>query len=272
MSLRFRKSFKVAPGVRINISKKSAGVSFGGKGFRKSINSSGRVTTSIGTPGTGVSYVSTKNIGSKSNKSYSNNSNSPHVHNVSTKSNRNYTENTANTKEIYSKTTQQKKRQRKAIAMFKDKPGTSYIIISVALLIFALSVPNSSTNPIAMIIGFFCMYRIYKYIACKLHPENPKYITDEQLANWGKLVDSNKKRVRQLKKASVPILIDLKERVENYYKQLRYATSIDDIKKCSELLLNTQNKIVELSEFVILKGDEPEKDLKKYSSLIGEVK
>ena len=54
MGLRFRKSVKIAPGVRLNISKKSVGISAGVKGYRKSINSSGRVTTSIGVPGTGV--------------------------------------------------------------------------------------------------------------------------------------------------------------------------------------------------------------------------
>lgn len=63
MGLRFRKSFKVAPGVRINVGKKSTGISFGGKGMRYSINSSGRRTTSIGIPGSGLSYVTTKTSG-----------------------------------------------------------------------------------------------------------------------------------------------------------------------------------------------------------------
>ncbi|MGE7765757.1 DUF4236 domain-containing protein [Peribacillus sp. NPDC096540] len=31
MGLRFRKCFKIAPGVRLNVSNKSTGVSFGGK-------------------------------------------------------------------------------------------------------------------------------------------------------------------------------------------------------------------------------------------------
>jgi hypothetical protein len=59
MGLRFRKSFKIAPGVRLNVSNKSTGLSFGGKGLRYSINSRGRRTASIGIPGTGLSYVST---------------------------------------------------------------------------------------------------------------------------------------------------------------------------------------------------------------------
>lgn len=56
MGFRFRKSFKIAPGVRVNFGKKSTSVSVGGKGFRKTYSSSGRTTTSIGIPGTGLSY------------------------------------------------------------------------------------------------------------------------------------------------------------------------------------------------------------------------
>lgn len=59
MGIRFRKSMKVAPGVRMNIGKKSVGVSIGGKGARYSVSSSGRTTTSASIPGTGLSYVST---------------------------------------------------------------------------------------------------------------------------------------------------------------------------------------------------------------------
>lgn len=70
MGLRFRKSFKVAPGVKLNIGKKSAGVSVGGKGFRTSVSSSGRKTTSVGVPGTGLSYVSSSG-GNSSSKSKS---------------------------------------------------------------------------------------------------------------------------------------------------------------------------------------------------------
>ncbi len=69
MGFRFRKSFKIAPGVKLNLSKKSAGVSVGGKGFRKSFSTSGRSTTSVGIPGTGLSYVSTSDSSSKSKKS-----------------------------------------------------------------------------------------------------------------------------------------------------------------------------------------------------------
>ena len=56
MGLGFKKSIKIAPGVRVNLGKKSAGLSFGVKGASYSINSSGRKTTTIGIPGTGLSY------------------------------------------------------------------------------------------------------------------------------------------------------------------------------------------------------------------------
>lgn len=63
MGFRFRKSVKIAPGVRLNIGKKSVGISAGVKGARVSVNSSGRVTKSVGIPGTGLSYVTTSKLG-----------------------------------------------------------------------------------------------------------------------------------------------------------------------------------------------------------------
>lgn len=57
-SLRFRRSVKIAPGVRLNVNKRSLGVSLGARGARYSINSGGRRTRSVGIPGTGLSYRS----------------------------------------------------------------------------------------------------------------------------------------------------------------------------------------------------------------------
>ena len=59
MGFRFRKSKKILPGVRLNFSNKSVGVSLGGKHARVSVNSSGRKTYSASIPGTGISYVKT---------------------------------------------------------------------------------------------------------------------------------------------------------------------------------------------------------------------
>lgn len=67
MGLRFRKSIKILPGVKLNLGKKSAGVSVGTTGARYSVNSSGRKTSTVGIPGTGLSY-SKSSGGKKSDK------------------------------------------------------------------------------------------------------------------------------------------------------------------------------------------------------------
>lgn len=57
MSIRFRKSINLGGGLRLNFNKKSAGLSFGTKGARFSVNSDGRKTTSFGIPGTGLYWT-----------------------------------------------------------------------------------------------------------------------------------------------------------------------------------------------------------------------
>ena len=65
MSLRFRRSMKLMPGVRLNFNKDSVGMSFGVPGARYTINSKGRRTVSTGIPGTGLYNVETLSSGSK---------------------------------------------------------------------------------------------------------------------------------------------------------------------------------------------------------------
>lgn len=65
MGIRFRRSKQIMPGVSVNISKSSAGVRLGGKGAGVTVNTKGQVTTSVGLPGTGVSYTETNKIGNK---------------------------------------------------------------------------------------------------------------------------------------------------------------------------------------------------------------
>lgn len=59
MGMRFRKSIKVAPGVKVNLNKSSVSVTTGTKGLHHTVSSNGSRTTSAGIPGTGVSYVKT---------------------------------------------------------------------------------------------------------------------------------------------------------------------------------------------------------------------
>lgn len=71
MGFRFRKSIKIAPGIKLNFNKKSTGLTFGGKGFHYTVNSKGKRTASVGIPGTGLSYSTTSGGKSSKKKKYS---------------------------------------------------------------------------------------------------------------------------------------------------------------------------------------------------------
>lgn len=68
MGLRFRKSISLFPGVKLNFGTTGMSVSTGVLGFRKTFHTSGRVTTSVGIPGTGLYYVDTKNTKKQSDR------------------------------------------------------------------------------------------------------------------------------------------------------------------------------------------------------------
>jgi Protein of unknown function (DUF4236) len=56
MGFRFQRRIKVLPGVHINLSKSGVGLSVGGRGAHIGIDSHGRRYTSVGLPGTGISW------------------------------------------------------------------------------------------------------------------------------------------------------------------------------------------------------------------------
>jgi hypothetical protein len=56
--MRFRRTVRIAPGVRLNVNKRSVGLSAGARGARVSVNSDGRSTRSVGIPGSGLYYRS----------------------------------------------------------------------------------------------------------------------------------------------------------------------------------------------------------------------
>lgn len=55
MAFRFRRSIRLAPGLRINLSKSGPSLSIGKRGLTHTIGPRGRRTT-VGLPGTGISY------------------------------------------------------------------------------------------------------------------------------------------------------------------------------------------------------------------------
>lgn len=55
--LRVRRSIKLGPGVKFILNKRSVGLTVGGRGAHNSVNTRGHRTTTVGLPGTGVSYI-----------------------------------------------------------------------------------------------------------------------------------------------------------------------------------------------------------------------
>jgi hypothetical protein len=59
VGFRVRKSFKLAPGVRMTVTPKGVGVSAGPRGAKLSVHSSGRLTQTLSIPGSGISHTAT---------------------------------------------------------------------------------------------------------------------------------------------------------------------------------------------------------------------
>lgn len=71
MGLRFRKSIKLSKNAKINLNKKSIGLTLGTKHFHHTINTKGTTTSTVGLPGTGLSYSKITNKRKKENKKVS---------------------------------------------------------------------------------------------------------------------------------------------------------------------------------------------------------
>lgn len=69
MGFRIRKSFKIAPGVRMTVTPRGIGTSIGGRAGRVRVHSSGRIGASTSIPGTGISHTTNLRSGSSSNRS-----------------------------------------------------------------------------------------------------------------------------------------------------------------------------------------------------------
>jgi tetratricopeptide (TPR) repeat protein len=65
MGFRLQKSFRIARGVRLNVSKTGLGMSVGVPGLRYSLHSSGRETGTVGIPGSGMRYQVTHKVGAR---------------------------------------------------------------------------------------------------------------------------------------------------------------------------------------------------------------
>ena len=74
MGFRFRRSFKIAPGLKVNFNKNSVSLTAGTRGAHYTINSKGKKTKSVGIPGTGLSYTETTGGAKRTNSAGGSNS------------------------------------------------------------------------------------------------------------------------------------------------------------------------------------------------------
>lgn len=68
MGLRFRKSVKICDGLRLNFGKTGASLTVGSGPFKKTFNTNGNVTTTVGLPGTGIYWTETERRGTRNNR------------------------------------------------------------------------------------------------------------------------------------------------------------------------------------------------------------
>lgn len=122
MGLRFRKTISLLPGVRLNISKSGLGISAGVPGLRGSINTSGKVTGTASIPGTGVSYVKTKQLGSKKKKAEKAASKSKSAKAIGEKSSAKSTKSADSPKKLNASTVQIDENTLKSIHNTSDEP------------------------------------------------------------------------------------------------------------------------------------------------------
>lgn len=169
MGLRFRKSIKIAPGVKLNFGKKSAGMSIGGKYGGVSFNTKNGARARVSAPGTGLSYST--NL--KHKRSSHKNQNRTQV------SNSTASKNISNDLEVMN--TLSKEEKYKYIASrqgLTEKSLKIYctIFMIIAIICFVIGIPTltiAGVGIIFIIIGGICLYyaNLYKKIRNVCYPK-----------------------------------------------------------------------------------------------------
>lgn len=62
MGFRFRRSIKLLPGLRLNLSKSGVSTSIGGPGATLNVKADRKPRVTVGLPGTGISYTTTLDL------------------------------------------------------------------------------------------------------------------------------------------------------------------------------------------------------------------
>ena len=220
MGLRFRKSFKIAPGVRLNVGRKSAGISLGTKGARVSINTKGRKTTTVGIPGTGVSYSSSTNITTKSKRS------------VQKKNQGTINKRISNKQTADSLNSQIK-------CNLKRPPSKWYIFWGIIFFIAGVSyLPKDfATAIITMLIGIFILH-----VWRKGKMKSDKYASTETWLEWQHLV---------LPESTSTLLMSREQLVESSIVIIRDRLRI--INDCIKIITTTTNADTFFERLTLLK-------------------
>lgn len=174
MGLRFRKSFKVAPGVRINLGKRSAGVSFGGKYGGMSFNTKSGARARISAPGTGLSYSSKLSSGrSKRSASHKSRQSAKILHSDAEKDMNNDLEimNNLTKEEKYKFIASKHGLTEKSLKVYR------IIFIIIAVLSFIIGIPTLTLGAAGIpfiIIGCICLYyaNLYKKVRKTCYPKS----------------------------------------------------------------------------------------------------
>lgn len=181
MGLNFRKSKKIAPGVKFNVGKKSAGISIGGKGGGLSFNSKTGARARVSIPGTGISYTTSLN-GKKKRKKKSTKA-------VKTTS---IMQDTAvspplTKEELYRETAIKNNLSVKSAKIWQ----TIFMILAIILLLFGTATLSFGIGAAFIILGCFTLYmsihykNVGEYIA-----KNPDFKTQSPNADSEEYISS----------------------------------------------------------------------------------
>lgn len=259
MGLRFRRSVKIAPGVKINLNKKSVSATIGTKGVHVTKNSNGRKTTTVNLPVKGLYYTTTSTT---AKNRHAKTSNAP-IEKAAPVSAKQYTSNPAPSKPENPSPGAPEKVKYKFTVNVSDIPNLFDVCVGCALLIAAFFVSGFSVffSICLALLGLMC---IGLYIKYKCSPGTGNYITPEQLTRWQALVGENApKTVYELKKASLPLLIALKDNVDKNTASAVSSENQSGFQEYSAKALDGQKKLVAFSEFITFKNESPEAELRQ---------
>lgn len=181
MGFRSRKSIKIAPGVKLNVGKKSVGISVGGKHGGISVNSKTGARARVSVPGTGLSYTS--KIGSTSPKKNFEKNTVP----KSTQQKSSSASPTADKRAQYEEIVKKGNLTKKNV---KSIQRTCTIIALSLILVGLLTISSGILGIILIVLGviFACTAHMYKNIAktCFNNAAAPKTSTNKALSQQPK--------------------------------------------------------------------------------------